>query len=347
MTTLEHEYSQFHIQGNGKNETSRMLNFSHQHRDVLTKGTTQDAVAAAASLQQLVMNLEFPGNGGLNAMMLRSMLNSTYTTSDWEKAQKLPGMAVAGPSHQDSISQATIPPDPGGGNQQDDNCNTSDPAVTTNGKRKERSADEDAESHRCSSGTKTEEDNEDDHRKGVPPDRKRNRAAVRKYRQKKKDQRESLEVEVDLLRKETERLRAQIDAQDASAALCHIWKAEAERLQKILSAMMQLVGVDGGKISNIIAKSAAPGPVQGISSQATDVPMFPQFAKALDGNNKDVRFDQGCHPQLDPQLQALQQHSQLQALQQHHHQGNAPALPHQMPSMFAHALHPAQLNGSF
>mmetsp|Transcript_41931 Transcript_41931/g.80210 ORF Transcript_41931/g.80210 Transcript_41931/m.80210 type:complete len:299 (+) Transcript_41931:256-1152(+) len=296
-------------------------------------------------------DLEFQGGGGLTPMILNSTLRSACSADEWRKLRKLDREPGPQSSHSISLDRNSIPPDPGWGYKTED-CNTCDPGQTaeaptsSDGKRKQRSSDENSESQRCSSGTKTEEENEG-HPKGGPADHKRNRAAVRKYRQKKKDQRESLEVEVDLLRKETERLRAQIDAQDASAALCHIWKAEAERLQKILSAMMQLVGVDGGKINNIIAQSAAPGPVQGISSQATDVPMFPQFAKALDGNNKDVRFDQACHPQLDPQLQALQQHSQLQALQQHHHQGNAPALPHQMPSMFAHALHPAQLNGSF
>lgn len=57
------------------------------------QGATQDAAAAAASLQRLVMNLEFPGEGGLNRMMLNSMFNSTYTLSDWEKASKLAGYA--------------------------------------------------------------------------------------------------------------------------------------------------------------------------------------------------------------------------------------------------------------
>jgi len=285
-------------------------------------------------------------------MMLNSMFNSTYTLSDWEKASKLAGEAVARPSHEHSICRSTIPPDPGGGLREGEHrstcegANTAETPVSTNEKRKERSSDEDAESLRCSSGTKTEEDNEEEDRKGVLPDRKRNRAAVRKYRQKKKEQRESLEVEVELLRKETERLRAQIDAQDASAALCHIWQAEAERLQKILGAMMQLVGVDGGTVPDIAAKNTSAGPVQGFSSQALAYPVFPQFSEAFESTNTEIRFDVACLPQVDPHMHALQQHSQLQALQQHHHLNKAPALAQQLPSLLAH-LHPSQLNGAF
>jgi len=198
MTTLGHCPHRFQGSSNGREDKHKLLNFSHQHRDVLAKGATQDAAAAAASLQRLVMNLEFPGEGGLNRMMLNSMFNSTYTLSDWEKASKLAGEAVARPSHEHSICRSTIPPDPGGGLREGEHrstcegANTAETPVSTNEKRKERSSDEDAESLRCSSGTKTEEDNEEEDRKGVLPDRKRNRAAVRKYRQKKKEQRESL-----------------------------------------------------------------------------------------------------------------------------------------------------------
>mmetsp|Transcript_41932 Transcript_41932/g.80214 ORF Transcript_41932/g.80214 Transcript_41932/m.80214 type:complete len:298 (+) Transcript_41932:256-1149(+) len=295
-------------------------------------------------------DLEFQGGGGLTPMILNSTLRSACSADEWRKLRKLDREPGPQSSHSISLDRNSIPPDPGWGYKTED-CNTCDPGQTaeaptsSDGKRKQRSSDENSESQRCSSGTKTEEENEG-HPKGGPADHKRNRAAVRKYRQKKKDQRESLEVEVDLLRKETERLRAQIDAQDASAALCHIWKAEAERLQKILSAMMQLVGVDGGTVPDIAAKNTSAGPVQGFSSQALAYPVFPQFSEAFESTNTEIRFDVACLPQVDPHMHALQQHSQLQALQQHHHLNKAPALAQQLPSLLAH-LHPSQLNGAF
>jgi len=227
MTTTGHENSVSQDSSIDVDERSRRMSFLHYRRvshHQFSNDTKQDAAAATASLQRLMTDLEFQGGGGLTPMILNSTLRSACSADEWRKLRKLDREPGPQSSHSISLDQNSIPPDPGWGYKTED-CNTCDPGQTaeaptsSDGKRKQRSSDENSESQRCSSGTKTEEENEG-HPKGGSADHKRNRAAVRKYRQKKKDQRESLEVEVDLLRKETERLRAQIDAQDASAALC-------------------------------------------------------------------------------------------------------------------------------
>mmetsp|Transcript_14352 Transcript_14352/g.24297 ORF Transcript_14352/g.24297 Transcript_14352/m.24297 type:complete len:396 (+) Transcript_14352:254-1441(+) len=79
------------------------------------------------------------------------------------------------------------------------------------------------------------DDGEGDEEGDVPPERKRNREAVRKYRQRKKEQKESLDQEMTRLREENRALREQFKGMGALVA-------ELKILREMAQCVRQAVG---------------------------------------------------------------------------------------------------------